>query len=60
MVVKVEPFHFINKTILTTQEKWQDGKDGLYGQQEQAMMSTTEKGALVTHKECLYPYQPPQ
>ena len=29
-------------------------------QQEQAVMSTTENDALVTHKECLYLHQPPQ
>ena len=29
-------------------------------QQEQAMMSTAEKDALATHKECLYLHQPPQ
>ena len=35
-------------------------KDGLYGQQEQAKMSSAEKDALATHKECLSLHQLPQ
>ena len=56
----VEPFHLIHKTELTTQEKWQDGKDGLYRQQKQAMMSSAEKDTLAMPKECLWLHQPPQ
>ena len=37
-----------------------DGQDVLYGQQDQAMMSTAERNALSTHKECLYLHQSPQ
>ena len=48
MTVKLETFHSLHKTALTIQEKLQDGKDGLYGQQEQAMMSTAEKDVLST------------
>ena len=46
MVVIVESFHVINKTELTTREKLKEVKDGLCGQQEQAIMSTAEKRCL--------------
>ena len=45
MAVILESFHLIHRTELTIKEKLQDGKDGLYGQQEQAMMSTAVKDA---------------
>ena len=35
-------------------------KDGLYGQQEQAMMFNAEKDALAINKDCFYLHQPPQ
>ena len=31
-----------------------------YDQQEQAMIFTSKKDALATHKECLYLHQPPK
>ena len=44
--IKLQSKTLIHKTELTAPEKRQDIKDGLFGQQEQAMMSTVEKRYL--------------
>ena len=46
MVLIAEPFHLIHKTELTTPKNEKMEKDGLYGQQEQAIMSTAGKRCL--------------